>query len=53
MSLSYVVQIMHFRIEAIHQKSQKAFPIVEAMARVLYELCRLRDLLLIFNILLT
>lgn len=53
MSLSYVVQIMHFRIEAVHQKSQEAFPVMEAMARVLYELCCLRDLLLVFNILLT
>lgn len=51
--LSYVVQKMHFWIETVNKKSQEAFPILEAMARMLYKLCSLRYLLLVFTILLT
>ena len=53
MLLSYIVQIMHFWVETVNKKSQEAFPILEAMARMLYELCSLRYLILVFNILLT
>lgn len=51
--LSYVVQIMHFWIETVNKKSQEAFPILQAMARMLYKLCGLRYLILVFNILFT
>lgn len=44
---------MHFWIQTVHKKSQEAFPILEAMARMLYKLCSLRYLILVFNILLT
>ena len=53
MLLSDVVQIMHFWIETVNEKSQEAFPILEAMARVLYKLGSLQYLVLVFNILLT
>lgn len=53
MLLSYVVQIMHFRIETVNKKSQEAFPVLEAMARMLYKLCSLRYLILVFTILFT
>lgn len=44
---------MHFWIQRVHKKSQEAFPILEAMARMLYKLCSLRYLILVFNVLLT
>ena len=44
---------MHFWIQTVHKKSQEVFPILEAMARMLYKLCSLRYLILVFNILLT
>lgn len=51
--LSYVVQIMHFWIEPVNKKSQEAFPILETMARMLYKLHGLQNVILVFNILLT
>lgn len=44
---------MHFWVETVNEKSQKAFPILEAMARMLYKLGSLQNLILVFNILLT
>lgn len=44
---------MHFWIQTVDKKSQEAFPILEAMARVLYKLGGLQYLILILNVLLT
>lgn len=52
-SLSYVVQVMHFWIETVDKKSQQAFPILKAMARMLYEADSLQYLILVLHILLT
>lgn len=44
---------MHFWIETVDKKSQQAFPILKAMARMLYELDSLQYLILVLHILLT
>lgn len=44
---------MHFWVERVNKKSQEAFPILKAMARMLYELDSLQNLILVFHILLT
>jgi hypothetical protein len=44
---------MHFWVQTVNEKSQEAFPILEAMARMLYKLDSLPYLILVFHVLLT
>lgn len=52
-SLPDIVQIMHFWIEAVDKKGQEAFPVLKAVARMLYKLDGVQDLVLVLHILLT
>lgn len=44
---------MHFWIQTVNKKGQEVSPILEAMARMLYKLGGLQDLVLVLNVLFT